>query len=328
MKISFIIPVYNIEHYLQKCIKSIQSQEFDDYEIICVNDGSTDNSLSVLKSYENEKFIIIDKINEGQGVARNVGLEKARGEYVWFVDGDDWIEDNCLKDLVSELEKSNPDILIFGGKSCYETENGGIRKKIGAYSVDKLPKKYKDKLFSSYDIRNDIFKFPSTAWSKIYRKDFLTKNNIKFQDLKVGEDQLFFFHSMITADRISLFCKHCYCYRKNRAGSAMTTKKKKDLTPIYVFYAIENLLKETGKTEIYKKSFINRYFTKATSWLAKYREDIKDEYYIEYLKLLEHIKSNYKGWWQHFNPTINDSYAVLKLKILQAKIYSIITFAG
>lgn len=323
MKLSFVIPIFNIEKYLPKCLDSILSQEFSDYEIICVNDGSTDNSVKILEQYAQDKIVIINKTNEGQGVARNVGLEKATGDYIWFVDGDDWIEENCLSNIVKELDAKGPDILIFAGKSCYEKFDGAIHKKIGAYSIDKLPKKYLSKIFSANDIKSDVFKFPSTAWSKVYKREFLIDNNIKFQNLKVGEDQLFFFHSMILANRISIYKEHCYCYRKNRVGSSMTVKKKKDLTPIYVFYAIENLLKKLEKLDIYQKSVVNRYFSKATSWLGKYDENIKEEYYIEYLKLLEHIKSNYKGWWQNFNPTIHDSYSILKLKILFSKLKQI-----
>lgn len=326
MKLSVIIPVYNIEKYLKNCLDSILQQNFSDYEIICVNDGSADNSLSVLKNYERDNFIIIDKNNEGQGVARNTGLLKARGEYIWFVDGDDWLEPNCLSEMIKKIK--DEDIIVFGGMSCYENSDGTIKKQIGAYSIDKLPEKYFNKTFSADDIKSDIFKFPSTAWSKLYKREFLINNNIKFQNLKVGEDQIFFFHSMITAKKISIYKKHCYCYRKNRKGSSMTTKNKQDLTPIYVFYAIENLLKDLDKLKTYQYVFINRYFSKATSWLGKYRKDIKEEYYAEYLKLLEHIKDNYKGWWKYFNPTINDSYAILKAKITLAKFYSIITFAG
>lgn len=307
-KLSIIIPVYNLEQYISKCLDSILKQSFKDFEIICVNDGSTDNSLAELQKYRDERVIIIDKKNEGSGIARNSGLAIARGEYVFFVDGDDWLEENSLQKMIDEADRLKTDILIFGGLSYYDNkgQNGG-------YSVNKLPKKYLNKVFSAEDIKKDIFKFPSTPWSKLYRRDLLQKNNIKFQDIKVGQDQLPFFHSMITAERIALLPENLYCYRKNRRGSATTVKKKKNFSPIYVFYAVEELLQNNGKLTDYKDVFVKKYFSKATSWLGKFQDDLKEEYFSEYLKLLSHIQTEY-GMYKHFKPSIKDGYWMLKLK--------------
>ena len=313
MKLSIIIPVYNVQNYIKECLDSIISQSFKDYEIICVNDGSSDNSLQILKQYENDNVIVIDKPNEGSGIARNTGLEKATGEYIWFVDGDDWIEKNVLSELINQADILNTDILIFGGQSCYKTDTG-YKKKSGGYSADKLPKKYLKQVFSSDDIKYDLFKFPSTAWTKLYRRSFLIDNNIKFQNIKIGQDQLPFFHSMISADRIALYPKNIYCYRKNRTGSAMTVKKKKNFSPVYVFYAIEDLLNNSGKMKNYEYIFVDKYFSKATSWLGKFDTELKLEYYSEYRKLHEHIVTHYEGWWKYFKPNINDSYMILKIK--------------
>lgn len=312
VKLSIIIPVYNVENYLSRCLESILNQTFNDFEIICVNDGSTDNSLAVLQKFKSndERIIIIDKKNEGSGVARNVGLSTAKGDYVYFVDGDDWIEENSLDKIVLKADELNTDILIFGGLSYYNNKG-----KNGGYSADKLPKQYLNKVFSSKDIKKDIFKFPSTVWTKLYKKDFLIKNNIKFQDIKVGQDQLPFFHSMIKAECIALLPENIYCYRKNRAGSAMTVKKKKNFSPIYVFYGIEDMLKSENLLDDYKSIFVNKYLSKATSWLGKFQDDLKHDYYVEYLKLLEHVKSEYPaGWWMKFHPKENDGYWMLKLK--------------
>lgn len=307
-KLSIIIPVYNIEPYISKCLNSILNQPFKDFEIICVNDGSTDNSLAELQKCRDERVIIIDKKNEGSGVARNSALAVARGEYIFFVDGDDWIEENSLQKMIDEADRLKTDILIFGGLSYYEDkgQNGG-------YSANKFPKI--NRVFSSEDIKKDVFKFPSTAWTKLYRRDFLQKNDIKFQEIKVGQDQLPFFHSMIMAERIAILPENLYCYRKNRAGSAMTVKKKKNFSPIYVFYAVEEVLKKTGKLNEYKDIFVKKYFSKATSWLGKFQYDLKEEYFAEYSKLLAHIQSEY-GLYKNFKPTVKDGYWMLKIKIL------------
>ena len=316
-KLSIIIPVYNVEKYLPKCLGSILEQPFKDLEVICVNDGSTDGSLDVLQKIKknDDRVVIIDKKNEGSGIARNIGLSTAQGEYVYFIDSDDWLEDDVLAKIIAKADELQTDILVFGGLSYY---NG--KGQNGAYSKNKLPKKYFGKVVSAKDIKKDIFKFPSTAWTKLYRRDFLIKNNIKFQNIRAGQDQLPFFHSMIMAERIAILPENIYCYQKNREGSVTSVKKKKSFSPIYVFYGIEEMLEKTGMMEEYRDIFVNKYFSKATSWLGKFEADQKNEYFNEYLKLLEHIKKTYSiGWWQHFTPKEKDGYWALKFKQYIAK---------
>ena len=316
-KLSIIIPVYNVEKYLPKCLGSILEQPFKDLEVICVNDGSTDDSLDVLQKIKknDDRVVIIDKKNEGSGIARNIGLSTAQGEYVYFIDSDDWLEDDVLAKIIAKADELQTDILVFGGLSYY---NG--KGQNGAYSKNKLPKKYFGKVVSAKNIKKDIFKFPSTAWTKLYRRSFLIKNEIKFQNIRAGQDQLPFFHSMITADRIAILPENIYCYQKNREGSVTSVKKKKSFSPIYVFYGIEEMLEKTGMMEEYRDIFVNKYFSKATSWLGKFEADQKNEYFNEYLKLLEHIKKTYSiGWWQHFTPKEKDGYWALKFKQYIAK---------
>jgi len=181
-KLSVIMPVYNVGKYLPMCLDSIICQTLDDIEVICVNDGSTDESLSVLQEYKEKdnRIVIIDKKNEGSGVARNTALAIAQGEYIYFVDGDDWLDNNSvLKMLYEKAVADELDILIFGGLSCYEKE-GQIFKSKGGYSLKGLDRKYINSVFSAKDIKKDIFKFPSTAWTKLYRRKFLIDNDIKF----------------------------------------------------------------------------------------------------------------------------------------------------
>ncbi|MDR1167364.1 MAG: glycosyltransferase family 2 protein [Heliobacteriaceae bacterium] len=324
-KISVIIPVYNVEAYLAGCLDSICRQSLKDIEIICVNDGSTDKSLAVLHDFARREpsIKIIDKENGGSGKARNTALQQASGEYVFFVDGDDWLEENALEKMSAAADKDNLDMLIFGGFSC-KVKNNKLRKKHGGYSYKKIPKKYFNKVFSfiAEPVKTDIFRFPSTAWTKLYQRKFLLENNIRFQEMTVGEDQFPFFHSMISAERIAVLPQNLYCYRKNRIGSAMTVKRKKDFSPVYIFYAIEELLQNKGLLEEYGEVFINKYLSKASSWLGKFDTDTKHEYFELYTGLLAHIKKEYpSGWWVYFNPELSNSYGTLKLKIFLAKTF-------
>ncbi len=305
-KLSIVIPVYNLEDCIENCLKSILNQPFKDFEIICVNDGSSDNSAEIIRNIKDNRIMLINKVNEGSGIARNVGLANSSGEYVFFIDGDDGLEENSLEKIIKEAQKLQTDILVFGGLSYY-----GEKGRKGGYSADKLPKI--KGVFSCEDIKKQIFKFPATPWSKLYKRSFLIENDIKFQNLRAGQDQLPFFHSMITAKRIAILPENLYRYTKNRKGSVTSAKKKKNSSPIHVFYAIENLLIKLGKLDEYRDIFVDRYFSKATSWLAKFDDEKKAEYFEEYLKLLHHIQDDY-GLWRRFKPDINDCYFRLKLK--------------
>lgn len=306
IKLSVIIPVYNTEKYLPKCLDSLFRQKFTDFEVICVDDGSTDNSLDILALYKN--ITVIKQTNKGSGVARNTGLQQAKGEYVLFMDSDDWLVDDALEKLIYAVKNSNLDILIFGGKTY---SKGKLR--IGSYSANKIPKKYLNHVFNKNEFKNEIFKFPSTSWTKLYKRDFLIKNHIHFQEIFVGQDQLFFVNSMLKAERISVLAENLYCYWKKRPGSVTANKKKTDYSPINVFRAIEQIIDDYE----YKNVVLNKYFLKSVFWLPKMREDLKIGYYNEYCKLLEYIKEKYPNmWWSNFKVNYKDSYLLLKLKYI------------
>ena len=131
-KVSIIIPVYNVEKYLDKCLKSVLNQTYKNIEIIVINDGSTDNSLKICKKYKDKRIVLIDKENGGVSSARNKGLELASGKYITFVDSDDWLELDAIENMVSFIEKENVDFVRF----CYQT--AGVRQN----SVSEAENKY------------------------------------------------------------------------------------------------------------------------------------------------------------------------------------------
>ena len=129
-KISVIIPVYNVEKYLRECLNSVINQTMEDIEIICVNDGSTDGSLDILKEYANNdnRLKIVDKKNTGLGPSRNVGLDYISGEYVMFLDSDDMLRNNACEIAYEKIKESNSDILSFGWHVFTDTDNPGYKK--------------------------------------------------------------------------------------------------------------------------------------------------------------------------------------------------------
>ena len=307
IKFSIIIPVYNTAKYLEKCITSLLSQNFKSFEIICIDDGSEDNSIEILKQYQNLK--ILKEKNSGSGFARNRGLEIAKGEYILFIDSDDWADKKYL-DKINDSLKNNPDILIFGAL----TYDDGILRK-GSYSINKIPKKYFNKSFNKNDFQNEIFKFPPTAWTKAYKKEFLIKNDIKFQHIKIGQDQIFFIKSMLLADKINILNENIYCYQKKRKGSVTSVKEKTDFSPVNIFFEVQKFTNE--------RIILDKYFLKAAFWLSKTRKDLKKEYFLEFKKVLNYMKENYKkDYYPFFHPECFDSYCLLKLKYITAIIKS------
>lgn len=302
-KLSVIIPVYNTAKYLPKCLESILAQNFQDIEIICVDDGSTDNSLQILQEYSN-KIKIIQQTNSGSGAARNAALSQAKGEYILFVDSDDWLLPQACQKIIDTALKTKAEVVIFGGLTYSKNK---LRK--GSYSFNKIPGKYYNNCFNKHAFNDDIFKFPSTAWTKLYKKDFLIKNNIKFQEIFVGQDQIFFIKTMLLACSIYVLPENLYCYRKKRPGSVTSVKKKSTFSPIEVFWAVDEFLQD------YDYQILNRYFLKATFWLPKMQDDLKDSYYKQYADILDYLKSkNKKAWWNFFHANKDSSYSSLKIR--------------
>ena len=196
-KISVIVPVYNMEKYLKKSLSSLQKQTLRDIEIICINDGSKDNSIDILNSFAqvDKRFKIINQPNSGVGKARNNGIKIARGEYLAFMDPDDWVESNAYKTLYNQAKEQDCDVLVFNYKSIDEQGKiiNEVRLKDNFKDIYDLSSK---EFFDWRDVKKKIFGgFFYAAWNKIYKKDFITSNKIKFTDCSMSEDNAFVFAS-------------------------------------------------------------------------------------------------------------------------------------
>ena len=207
--LSFIIPVYNAEIYLKECLESILQQDisYGEYEIICVNDGSTDRSLDILIEYERayENIRVIDQVNSGVSAARNAGLEMATGEYVWFVDADDFIGINILNMLRAYLMGRKTDVLQMG---AYTFQENLSKEERIAYENGKLwPKSYANNAFVT---RN------------IFKSAFLNKHQIRFYtELSYSEDKVLISEVLSKNPVVESMKKVCYYYRYHK-GSAIT----------------------------------------------------------------------------------------------------------
>ena len=220
--LSIIVPVYNVEDYLNACINSLQAQTFGDIEMVCVNDGSPDCSRSILtkRQQEDSRIVIVDKPNGGLSSARNAGINAARGTYIGFLDADDRFTPNACQRIAETFEETNADVVTFGGY-CTPAE--------AATPWITLKLSPRDVVYDGFS-PDLMFKEQSTPYIRTAcRKAFLDENNIRFEEaLPFGEDQVFFFDIYPNSRKTALISDKLYEYRIEREGS-LTSKTNDDL---------------------------------------------------------------------------------------------------
>ena len=229
-KLSIIVPVYNVEKYIDKCLNSLVNQTIDNFEIIIVVDGSKDKSIDVVKKYKNQYPDLIEFFeteNHGLSAARNYGLERANGEYIGFVDSDDSVDINMYEKLYNCAVANNCEIAVC---DYYQIlDNGNNLKKIEIEEND--------------DKKNIVIKSKPYAWNKIYKKDMFKKYNIKFPEGLIFEDICSIYPLLIQVEKIGYVDKPLYNYTFNRDDSIMNNKKIKSLTMLKVLKIFNNYCK-------------------------------------------------------------------------------------
>lgn len=246
-ELSVIIPVYNVSQYLPGCLDSLTNQTFNDMEIICVNDGSKDNSLEILNSYsqKDNRIIVIDKENAGVSSARNTGIKLSHGKYLAFVDPDDYIDTCAYEKCMDKLNKTNADVLVFD----YIIEPG-----------NKQPIKLSDKEYSDpFEAISDPDINTGFVWNKIFRRSTVVENNIWFkEDLSYAEDNLFvnmvLTKSKLTTTSPAVF--YHYQYHGDSSGNSVPTEKQ-----------LSNAIKRCGYIIDYYES---EGYTHRNKWLLDY----------------------------------------------------------
>lgn len=227
---SIIIPVYNVNEYLNSCIQSVLSQEFKDYEIILIDDGSNDGSEKICDRYsiEYENIKVIHKRNEGPAIARNVGIENSKGKYIIYLDSDDMLVDNALNKCNELVLKDDYDVFL-GMKFQILFPGGTIENRINESSFNEL----------HIDILKNIIRLSPISityiWRNIYKTEFIKKNNIYFKkNILCGEDMDWNTEVFLKANKIKTFDFYTHIYRGNRAGSIVTTCSYSRVKDFYI----------------------------------------------------------------------------------------------
>ncbi len=246
IKVSVIIPVFNTEKYINKCLSSLVNQTLDDIEIICVNDGSTDNSLEIIEKIANNdaRIKIINQEHKKQGAARNAGLRIAEGEYIGFVDSDDWIDLNYYEMLYDTAKKYDADIALA---TNVRIGNGKTKKRL-EITEEKTAVTLQEKI----DIGNQV-KNPCPT-NKIYRHSMLKENNIIWQEGVYCEDKLFTIQAIYYANKIVTVPDVNYYYFRNPNSTVHTKSEKHTLDKNNAKKAVLNFLREQN-AQIRDKEF-------------------------------------------------------------------------
>ena len=282
VEISVILPVYNSETYLKECLDSLVNQTFKDIEILCINDGSSDNSLQILKEYEKEdnRIILINQENMGVAKTRNNALKMVTGKYVYFMDSDDYLDSNAFKKLHSNITANESEICIL--KAIFV--NGGEKYKFPAFDLDKefSGVNFNKFTFTYKDIKSHILNDLFAPWLKLYSREFLLGNHdFTFPEIKSYSDAPFHVKTLLNAEKISFVPEYLYYYRENDDSlvhSSSNTINFFTLSDIIKDYLIKNNFFDEFEKEfdafqtvklVYYMGFSDsdEYFTKAKSIL-------------------------------------------------------------
>ena len=320
-KISVIVPVFNSEDLLGNCLDSIKNQTLKDIEIICVDDGSSDGSLDILKDYESDdvRFKVISQVNSGAGAARNRGIDEAKGEFILFVDSDDYIEQEACEKLYSQAERLDCDLILFDSLRHFPNNRD-------LYLIHFRQNKdidYGIRVFDFEYFRNRIFDGEyGVIWNKLYKSSFIKNNDIRFPSHKIYNDVEFHVKTTLLAQKISYVAGTFYHYNRQGHSSLQTSFVKTSNAMVFfdVLHGLVDFLVEKDLYDEFKKEFVNFTIFELRNKLKSIDENSKQEFFEktkEFYYFLELDSDEVNNipfeYFMHFIFVVNsDDYAEFK----------------
>lgn len=290
IKVSVLVPIYNVEKYLSQCLESLCTQTLKDIEIICINDGSTDSCGIILESYQKKdsRIKVITKTNSGYGNSMNVGLDNASGEYIGIVESDDFVDSDMMEKLYScaKNEKNFNDGLDIIKSNCYfYSQNGGIEKNQYNNTLEELPL---NKVIKPIQYPSLFLKM-QTIWSALYKRDFLLKNNIRFNETPGAsyQDVSFAFQVYACAETIKLIPEAYLHYRIDNVASSVKAPNKIFCACDEMDY-IDSFIDKRGMDVINLKGIASRLGFRV---FKENYENLASAYqYTLYIRMIEYFK--------------------------------------
>ena len=274
------MPVYNASRFLIDSVNSILNQTLDDLELICVDDGSTDNSLSILRSFTDPRIKVYSRDHEGGGNARNYGLSKITGKYLYCMDADDILDLNALEDCYKISEEKNLDFVVF------KAINYGVEKdhyfETEYQNMSQICNKVKDNVFSYRDLGNLLFDFNVSPWCKFYNSEFVKNTGAKFRENSKFHDNQFFWDIIFKAERIYFIDK--FYYTRKRYDESLTASG--DIGHINIIGVVNDIIKlfiKHNQLENYKNQLYNLKIT----WITDRYNQIQNKYKAQFFRKMK-----------------------------------------
>ena len=280
-KVSVIIPVYNVEKYIRQTLDSVVNQTFKDIEIIIVDNKSTDKTLEIIEEYaKNDKRFVIYKNSENlkQGIARNFGVQMARGQYIFFIDGDDYMELNAIERLYEKITETDSDITICTWNQ-FDDLTGKIDKNHVYAKLKQIPEEFDNKTFNWRDIKYSVFWQTSVPWDKMYKREFLIKKDVKFPGEIFFEDNVFVYDALFKAEKISILREDLILYRCNRKNAVTNSRNHIFFDYLKIFNLIGDNLKKIGLFDEMKYYYWDYKVITLYWWFMKIRLPYKKKFF-------------------------------------------------
>lgn len=312
-KVSVIIPIYNVEDYIEECLDSVVNQTLEDIEIICINDGSTDNTLDILERYANNdnRIKLISQSNSGLSASRNVGLDHATGEYICFLDSDDYFELEALEELYDIAHKKRLDFAFF--KLINFDNETKIKEQYEYFDLQYLIDIVGDKVFGYKDVSDIVFSISVTAPGKLFKSKFI--GNMRFPEGLIYEDNPFFIEAIFKAKRLYVYDKYLY-NRRVRSTSLTRSNTEKFSDFIDISNLLIDITKKYGLYDTYKSTLYSKKIYNTHRIFKLVNEEDKPEFF-------EKIKADFSSLQEEYesDEVFNDLHDKLKL-IFRSGIYS------
>ena len=313
-KLSIIVPVYGVEKYIDKCLNSLVKQSLKEIEVIVVNDGTKDNSQKIIDKYVKkypDKIKSYIKENGGQGSARNYGLKKASGEYIGYVDSDDFVEKDMYKKLYNKAKENNYDIVVCGNYNVSEDyQNKNIDAFINNYNTD----------------LENIFFGKMAVWNKIYKRDILIKNKLEFKEKVWYEDLAFTLKAIMNSNTFAFIDEPLYDYLIREGSTMNNSNVQRNLEILDAFNDILSYIKHNKKEEYFSKIeflAIDHIYISAIVRVLKAEADdkVKRETINKLLDYMNKKFPNYKN--NKYINTLSKNRKII-YKLINIKMYGLI----